>query len=175
MTNQPKPPSSRRPRDLVISLLVLLVPTLVLVGGYQVLAGRHDPVPVDSTAQIAAAHHAGLEVHVPEQLGEQWVPVTAAFQQEELGPTLRLGYLTPDGHPVQLAQTAAPVNDVVGRELGAGAQALEAAPSAGATWWWYDTQQDKRALVRHEAGLTLVIVGPEPAAQELTELAASLR
>jgi hypothetical protein len=169
-----RPRSARRPRDLVISLLVLLVPLLVLVGGYQLLAGRDRAVPVDQSAQIMAARNAGLEVTEPAGLGPAWVPVSATFRSDGAGATLRLGYVTPAGDPVQLVQSTVPAARLLAAELAEPAAPAGTVQVAGTTWHRYAGRPGETALVHQEPGRTMIVVGPA-AGSELGELAASLR
>jgi hypothetical protein len=165
---------SRRPRDLVISLLVLLVPVLVLVGGYQILAERDQPVPVAPDAEIAAAQRAGLEAVEPTGLDPQWVPVSAVFRQVDGGATLRLGYLTPQRAPVQVVQSSVTPERLLPQELVADPTPVGTVTAGGVTWQRYPGREGETALVRHESGHTVLVVGAA-AEPELRELAAALR
>jgi hypothetical protein len=166
------PRSSRRPRDLVISLIVLLVPVLLLFGGYQLLAGRNEPVPVDQSEAIGEAGAAGMPVAVPAGLGEDWVPVSAVFQRPSGGFTLRLGYVTPDRASVQAVQSTVPAELLLPAELPEGATPAGALEVAGQSWQRYESERG-RMLVLLEPDLTTLVVGDASEA-ELSQLAASL-
>lgn len=178
--NHPHPPASRRPRDMVISLVVLLVPLLVLVGGYQLLAGRTQPAEVDPSSTIMAARSAGFEVVQPAGLEPGWVLVSAVFRNLDEGATIRLGYVTPDGGSVQLVQSTVPISQLLAAELAeAGEPAGEVSPTGevdvgGTIWQRYPGRPGETALVLRDEDRTLVVVGSahEP---ELRELAASVR
>lgn len=168
---------SRRPRDMVISLLVLLVPVLVLVGGYQILAERDRPVPVTQEAQeaqIAAAQRAGLDVLTPAGLGEGWAPVSAVFRRLDGGATLRLGYVTPEGASVQVVQSSVAAGQLLPQELVAQPAPEGTVTVGAATWQRYPGRDGERALVRQQPGHTVLVVGAA-AEPELRALAGALR
>lgn len=168
-----KPPrTSRRPRDLVISLVVLLVPVFVLFGGYQLLAGRTEPLRVDQAEAIAEAEAAGLPVVTPAGLAEDWAPVSAVFRRGGGGLTLRLGYVTPEGAGVQLVQSTIPADRLLPAELPEVAVPAGALEVAGGQWQRYQTEQGERSLVRLEPDLTTLVIG-NAAEPELAALAAS--
>ncbi|MPZ28169.1 MAG: DUF4245 family protein [Micromonosporaceae bacterium] len=169
----PVPPPSRRPRDMVISLLVLLVPVVLFVGVYQVLSGRTRPVEVDPQPALAAAAAAGLEVSTPEGLSAGWVPVSAVFQPGEAGDTLRVGYVTPDGGSVQLAQSTVPPEQLLPGELKDPATPAGAVDLAGRPWQAYPPRAGERALVLLEPELTTIVRGTASEA-ELRDLATTL-
>jgi hypothetical protein len=171
--DRPTTRSSRRPRDLVISLLVLLVPVLVLVGGYQLLSGRTEPVAVDPSSAIIAAQQAGLRVAEPVGLASDWVPVSAVFRPVEDGGTLRLGYVTPAGDPVQVVQSTVPADELLAGELPEGVAPAGEIDLGDAVWQRYPGRPGETALMRRESDRTLLVVGPA-SQTELRTLAASL-
>lgn len=175
--DRPAPRSSRGPRDLILSLLVLLIPTLLLVGGYQIVSGRTEPVPVDQSQEIDAARRAGFDVAQPVGLDAEWVPVSAVFRQVEGGATLRLGYVTPDGAPVQVVESTVPADRLLGEELsarpGAPPDRTGEVAVAGAAWERYVGRHGETALVRRDQGRTLLVVG-HASESELRQLAAAL-
>lgn len=164
--------TARGPRDLIISLTVLLVPILVLVGGYQILAGRTEPVAVDPAPALAAAEAGGLGVRTPEP-PTGWVPISAVYGPEEQGGTVRIGYVTPGGGSVQLVQSNLPAEELLVTVLRGGLAPTGTVEVAGRQWQQYTTGQGERALVRLEPELTTVVVGRVDAA-ELVELAAAV-
>jgi len=186
-TDRPAPPPgwertppSRRPRDLVISLLVLLVPVVLFVGVYQVLAGRTRPVEVDPQPALTAAAAAGMEVAVPEGLADGWVPISAVFQPGEDGPagaesgdTLRVGYVTPDGGSVQLVQSTVPADRLLPAELPAPATPAGTVQLEGRAWQDYPPRSGERALALLEPEQTTIVIGSASAA-ELREFAGAL-
>lgn len=162
-------------RDLLLSLLVLLVPVVLLIGGYQVVAGRTAPVAIDPAAELAAAEQAGLEVARPAGLPDGWVPIAADFRQAgdaAAGGTLRVGYVTPEGGSVQLLQSSVPPEQLLPDELPAGLQPAGAWELAGQQWQQY-AGGGERALARLEPERTVLVLGAA-SEQELRELAGSL-
>jgi hypothetical protein len=146
---------------------------LVLVGGYQLLAGRDQPVAIDQAPRIAEAQRAGLDFSGPVDLDSSWVPVSAAFRSVDEGATLRLGYVTPDGEAVQLVQSTVPAAELLAQELSEGASPSGSVDVGGAEWQWYPVRAGERALVLREAARTVIVVGPA-AESELTELATAV-
>src|SRR5690606_25853315 len=174
--DRPAPASSRGPRDLVLSLLVLLIPTVLLVGAYQIVAGRTEPVPVDQSQEIDAARRAGFDVAEPTGLGAEWVPVSAVFRQVEGGATLRLGYLTPAGAPVQVVESTVAADQVLVQELSDGGTPpvpTGVVTVAGSAWERYPGRDGETALVRREPERILLVVGRADES-ELRQLATAL-
>lgn len=159
---------------MLISLAVLLLPVVVLVGGYQILADRQDPVPVDPSARVAAAERAGMEVAEPADLGPAWVPVSAVFDSGRDGATLRIGYVTPDGDPVQVVQSTVPPAQLLKSELTAHPRPDGVVTLAHQRWERYPGRSGERALVSSDATRTVLVVGPADESL-LRELAVSLR
>lgn len=164
--------SARRPRDLVISLLVLLVPVLVLVGGYQILAGRTQPVEIDPAPAITAARADGMAVRAPDGPAG-WVPISAVYAQEGHGGTVRIGYVRPDGGSAQLIQSGAPADLVLAAVLPAGATPAGTVAVAGQPWQHYTAGSGEQALVWLEPELTMLVIG-RMSDGELAELAAAV-
>jgi hypothetical protein len=158
---------------MVISLLVLLVPVVLLVGVYQVLAGRQQPVEVDPQPALTSAAAAGIEVAHPAGLPPGWVPVTAVFQPAGAGGTLRVGYVTPDGGSVQLVQSTLPVERLLPAELPEPAPPAGTVDLAGRSWQVYPPRGGERAMVLLEPAQTTIVLGTtsEP---ELRDFAAAL-
>src|SRR5690606_14145232 len=134
-----RPRARRGPRDMIISLLVLLVPVLVLVGGSQLIAGRAGAAPQD--------------------LGDGWVPVSAQFDEHATGGTLRVGYVTPAGDPVQVVHSTVPPEVLLPQRL------PDAGPPTGEVrlgdenWQRFPGRPNEQALVRMTPGLTTIVVG----------------
>lgn len=171
-------PAARRPargtRDMVISLLVLMLPVLVLFGLFRWVTGGDDPAPVDQEPAVTAARSAGLAAAAPVGLDDGWVPVTAVFQPGDGELTLRLGYLTPAGESVQLVQSTRPVEPLLAAELGPQARPGGEAGLETGVWRTYVEVRGgaERALVRLEPDRTTVVVGGSSEA-ELRALAAA--
>ncbi len=160
----------------MLSLLVLLIPTVLLVGAYQIVAGRTEPVPVDQSQEIDAARRAGFDVAEPTGLGAEWVPVSAVFRQVEGGATLRLGYLTPAGAPVQVVESTVAADQVLVQELSDGGTPpvpTGVVTVAGSAWERYPGRDGETALVRREPERILLVVGRADES-ELRQLATAL-
>lgn len=153
---------------MIISLAVLLVPVVLLVGGYQVLAGRTDPVAVDPAGQVAAARADGVPAVRPQGLADDWTVVAAAYGDG----TLRLGYQTPGGGSVQLVHSTVPADELLAAELADDATPAGRTTVAGAQWQHYDAPEG-RALVRLAHDATVLIHGSAPP-ETLAHLAAAL-
>ncbi|MDG4822864.1 DUF4245 domain-containing protein [Asanoa sp. WMMD1127] len=167
--------SERRPRDMVISMLVLLVPILLAFGVYRVFFDGHDPIPVDASVAIDDARHANaFPVLVPAGLGDDWVTVSARWQEVDGGKALRLGLVTPDGDGVQVVQTDAEPTAFIPAELTADARPEGAVDVAGGSWQSYSTRPGERALVKLDPDRTVIVVG-EADDGELRTLAAALK
>jgi hypothetical protein len=158
---------------MALSLLVLLVPVVLIVGAYRVLYQGDRPVVVDPSAAIAQARAAGIPVAEPTGLGSGWRPVSAQLSRGDLGPILRIGYLTPSEGGVQLVQTSGPADQVLAAELTGDARSEGTQDIDGRTWQRYATRPGERALVLLEPDRTVIVLGTTSEA-ELRELAASL-
>ena len=167
--------SSRRPRDMALSLLVLLIPIALLVGVYRVLHEGEKPVLVDAAPVLAQARGAGdFPVAAPTGLADGWRTLTARYAAGDGRAVLRVGYLTPDGDGVLLIESDRPADALLAEELTAAARPLGAVAVAGRDWQRYAGRPGERALVLLEPERTLIVVGAA-ADDELAELAASLR
>lgn len=157
---------------MVISLLVLLVPVVLLIGGYQLLAGRNQPTEVDPAPALAQARAAGLAVAEPTGLSADWTPVSAVVQPADKGTTLRIGYLTPAGASVQVLQSNIPAEHLLPEEF------PDAGPPAGTVtiadhpWQVYSVPHGQ-ALVRLTPELTTIVRG-SAAEAELHALVAAV-
>jgi hypothetical protein len=167
--------SERSPKDMAISLLVLLVPIALLFAFYRVVLGGDEPVRIDPAAAIEQARAAGaFTVSEPNSLSGGWRSVSAAFQSADGGRTLRIGYVSPEGRGVQLVQSSVPAEQLLPAELTRNRQALGVTEVAGRDWQRYSARTGERALVLLEQRRTVIIVG-DAAEGELRSLASSLR
>lgn len=159
---------------MVLSLLVLLIPVLLLVGGYQVLAGRNEPAGVDPAPALADARAAGLDAIEPGDLGEDWTLVSAVFQRPDGGgATLRLGYAAPGDESAQVVQSTVPAEALLPGELREAGEPTGSVRVAGEPWQRYETRPGERALVRLRPRLTTIVIGTA-ADPDLRTLASSL-
>jgi len=166
-------PAGRRPRDMILSLLVLLIPVALLVGIYRVVHQGDQPVVIDPAPTVAEARDAGFPVAEPAGLGAGWRPVSAVFRSDAEETTLRLGYLTPAGSGVQVVQGTVPVERLLTAELGDSARMEGTVDAGGIPWQRYAAGRLGHALVLLEADRTILVLGNATDA-ELRALAAAL-
>jgi hypothetical protein len=165
--------SERTPKDMAVSMLVLLVPIALLLLFYRLVLDGDDPVTVDPAPTVAAARAADV-FPISEPAGlRDWTPVSASWQEVDGGRALRIGYVSPDGGGVQLIETNAPVQSFLPAELSAEAQPQGDTQIAGKSWQIYTARPGERALVLLEPDRTVYVVGAA-AEEELRELAGSL-
>ncbi|MEU4550926.1 DUF4245 domain-containing protein [Micromonospora violae] len=176
----PAPPavagkSERSPKDMAISLLVLLVPIALLLAFYRGFLGGDQPTTVDPAPAIEQARSANaFPVSQPQGLSADWTTVSARYQSVEGGANLRLGYLTPEGRGVQLLQSNVPADRLLPAELTRQGQPQGPTELAGRTWQLYTARGNQQALVLLEPTRTVIVVG-DARDNELRELAGSLR
>ncbi|WP_433266842.1 DUF4245 domain-containing protein [Micromonospora vinacea] len=167
--------SERSPKDMAISLLVLLVPIALLLAFYRGFLGGDQATTVDPAPAIEQARSANVfPVSQPQGLGAEWKTVSARYQTVEGGANLRLGYLTPEGRGVQLLQSSVPADRLLPAELTSQGQPQGPTELAGRTWQLYTARGNQQALVLLEPTRTMIIVG-DARDNELRELAGSLR
>ncbi|TDC31597.1 DUF4245 domain-containing protein [Micromonospora sp. 15K316] len=167
--------SDRSPKDMAISLLVLLIPIALLLAFYRGFLGGDQPTPVDPTPAVEQAQAAkSFPVSQPAGLGEEWRTVNARYQTVEGGSTLRIGYVTPEGKGAQLLQSSVPAERIIPTELTDRAQPQGQTELAGRNWQRYTARANEQALVLLEPGRTVIVVG-DARENELRELAGSLR
>lgn len=164
---------SRRPRDMILSVGLLLVVVLGLFGLYRCLGGddvRIDPKPAYAEARAAGA----FPVLEPTGLRKGWIPVSAVYQPQDAGAVLRVGWRTPRNGSVQLVEGNLSPDVLLERELGGAVAQPGTVDVNGKAWQAYPGRKGERALVLLEPGRTIMIVGRASDA-ELKELAAALR
>ncbi|WP_018907721.1 DUF4245 domain-containing protein [Salinispora arenicola] len=166
--------SERSPKDMAVSLLVLLVPIALLLAFYRGFLGGDqaavvDPAPALDSAQAAAA----FPVSQPQGLDEGWRTVRADFRTVEGGSTLRLGYLTPEGRGAQVVQSSVPPERLLPAELTDQGQPQGRTDLAGRTWQRYTARSNEQAFVLLEPDRTVIVVG-DARDSELRELAGAL-
>jgi hypothetical protein len=165
---------SRTARDMVLSLVVLLIPLALIVTVFR-LRGGEDVVVVDPAPAIAQAKAANLfPVAAPQALGPEWKPLRAAFQTSDGRGTLRVGYLTPTGGTVQLIESNEDPASLLPRELGDQVRPQGEVAVNGRLWRSSSVRGDERALVNASNGATVIVVG-RAGVDELSVLAGSLR
>ncbi|WP_213452703.1 DUF4245 domain-containing protein [Rhizomonospora bruguierae] len=165
--------STRGPRDILLSLLVLLIPVVVVVAIYRVVQGGDQPVVVDPAPAVADARAAkAFPVAEPAGLPSGWQPIRATYRDR----TLRIGYRTPKGGGVQLVERPGTTDpgQAIHAELSDTARPLGTVDIAGRTWQRYAGRPGESGLVLLEPSRTVVVLG-NAAEAELTSLAAALR
>ena len=165
---------ARSPRDIALSMAVLLVPIFVLLLVYRVFFAGDAPIAIDAGETYATARHsAPFAVEVPQDLPPGWTPIAAKFEKVADGSVLRVSYVPPARTGLQLVESSQPVDSLLPDELGADAQPGNLTDIDGRQWRAYPVVKGGRALVLAADGYTTVIVGTASDA-DLRTLAASL-
>ncbi|TWJ23996.1 uncharacterized protein DUF4245 [Micromonospora endolithica] len=152
--------SERSPKDMAISLLVLLVPIALLLAFYRGFLGGDQPTTVDPAPAIGSARAANaFPVAEPRGLGDDWQTVNATFRTVEDGATLRIGYLTPEGRGLQIVQSSVPAERLLPAELTDQGQPQGQTDLDGRTWQRYTARGNEQALVLLEPNRTVIVVG----------------
>ena len=164
----------RSPRDMAMSLGILLLPIALLLVFYRVVLDGDKPISIDPGATIQQARSAAVfEVVVPQRLGADWHPVSAAFKRDTDGATLRLGYVDPESDPIQLVESSTPTAKLLPVELGADPKAVSTFSDGKRTWQRYDARKGENALLLLEKGRTIIVIGLAES-QSLETFASSL-
>ncbi|MEV6800629.1 DUF4245 domain-containing protein [Micromonospora rifamycinica] len=167
--------SERSPKDMALSLLVLLVPIALLLAFYRGFLGGEQPTVVDAGPAYEQARAANaFPVTEPSGLGSGWRTVSASFRTVDDGANLRVGYLTPEGRGAQLVQSNVPPERLLPAELTAAGQPQGPADLGGPNWQRYTGRGNEQALVLLEPNRTVIVVG-DARDNELRELAGALR
>jgi hypothetical protein len=150
----------RSPRDMALSLGILLLPIALLVLFYRVVLDGDQPVGVDAGPAIQQARSAAVfPVVVPQGLGDDWHTVSATFKRDTDGATLRLGYVDPDSDPIQLVESSVATAKLLPVELGKNPKAVSTFRDGARTWQRYDARDGENALLLLEKGRTIIVVG----------------
>jgi uncharacterized protein DUF4245 len=164
----------RSPRDMAMSLAVLLIPIALLLVFYRVVLGGDSPSNVDPGPALDEAREAALfPVTAPGDLGDRWHVVSATFRRQSDGATLRLGYVDPGREPIQLIESSVAPETLVPAELGKAPTPSDTFRSAERVWRLYIARPGEHALVLTEQHRTIIVVGSADT-KNLETLAASL-
>ncbi len=164
----------RSPRDMAMSLGILLLPIALLLIFYRVVLDGDKPVSIDAEPTIQQARSAAVfPVVVPQGLGDDWHPVSATFKRDADGATLRLGYVDPESDPIQLVESSTPTAKLLPVELGDDPKAVSTFSDGKRTWQRYDARKGENALLLLEKGRTIIVVGLAES-ESLETFAASL-
>ncbi|MGI5247267.1 DUF4245 domain-containing protein [Dactylosporangium sp. CA-139066] len=169
-TQATREPKARRPRDMALSMLVLIVPVFLLVGFYRFL-GHETPPQVDPSEAYGSAQRAGqfqpLQI---ENLPSGWRIESATFTDG----VLRLGVTAPDNGAMQVVESAKPRAELLSTVVSQSAQAGENVMIGGTTWLRVTgTRPGERAIVQTTDPRTVIIVG-QGKDEQLQRLAESL-
>lgn len=166
---------ARSPRDMALSMAVLLVPIFVLLVVYRVFFAGDAPIAVDAGETYATAQHgAHFTVQVPRDLPPGWTPIAAKFETVTDGSVLRVSYVPPARTGLQLVESDRPVNSLLPDELGSDAQPGNLIDIGGLQWRTYPVAKGGgRALVLAADGYTTMISGTASDA-DMRTFAASL-
>lgn len=163
--------AARRPRDMALSMLVLLVPVFLLVGFYRFL-GHEDPPAIDPTEVYGSAQRTGQFTPLrPTDLPPGWRISSATFTDG----VLRLGVTAPSDGAMQLVESAQPAATLIPAIVGTAGTTGAPVSINGADWQRHDGgRPGERALIQSATGRTVIVVGHATDAQ-LQRLATSLR
>jgi len=146
----------RRPRDMALSLAVLLVPIIlaILVGRF--LYGDSTTATADPSLALSGAARASMSppphaAAVPDG----WKLVSALYRDG----VLRLGYLTAADKGVQLIQGSGDPDALIRAELTGTGRELGQVNIGSATWHRWSGRSDESALVRRDDTTTVIVVG----------------
>ncbi|WP_341719040.1 DUF4245 domain-containing protein [Micromonospora sp. FIMYZ51] len=171
---EPAAKSERSPRDMAISLLVLLVPIVLLLAFYRGFLGGDEPTTVDPTPAFEQARSAGaFPVSEPTGLGEGWRTVRATYRMAEGGAILRVGYVTPEGRGLQVVQSDVPAEQLLPTELTNEGQPQGQTDLGTSTWQRYTARGNEQALVLLQPDRTVIVVG-DARDNELREMATAV-
>lgn len=165
--------TARRPKDMIISLAVLLVPIGLIFVGWRFLMSGQDVTPVDYSETVAEAQRAGLAVIEPEGLSDAWVPISHSVEDGGGVTTLRIGYHTPEAAGLQLVESDADRDTVVDVALGSSAKPDGSREVGDQTWTVYRTDDGHTGYVAETEESTIAVVGDAGRA-ELDEFVAAL-
>jgi hypothetical protein len=165
----------RSPRDMVLSLAVLIVPIALLLIFYRVVLSGDAPVAIDPSPKIQEAQLAkAFPVAVPTGLGDDWHAASATFTKQSGGSTLRIGYVDPDKDPIQLVESSVVSSTLLPAELTTKAKPLSDFRAANGVWRLYDGRPGEQALVLADESRTIIVVGKTDVSN-LEHLASSLQ
>ncbi|WP_312033823.1 DUF4245 domain-containing protein [Actinoplanes sp. TBRC 11911] len=166
--------SERRPRDMILSLAVLLVPVAILLVIYRTLFNGDAPITVDPAPTIQEAQQANLfKVAVPQGLGDDWHTASARFTRASNGATLRIGYVDPGKDPIQLIESSVPTDTLLPVELTKAAKPTGTFRATNGVWRQFDGRPGEQALVLADQSRTIIVVG-QADVDNLRKLAGSL-
>ncbi|MET3806702.1 hypothetical protein ABIB25_003722 [Nakamurella sp. UYEF19] len=172
-------------RDMTISMGVIVVGVLILGilnGGFSFSPGKASG-GIAATADVqgrfgTAGRTAGFAVIVPKGVPAAWkgssFSITDPPGTKEAPPTVRAGWLTPDGSYITLIESSGPVAAVLGAEIGQTSGAVSGTVTAGgASWTVSPGVRQETAWTRTAGAVTLLITGNATVA-DFTTLAGTI-
>ncbi|MFF5079778.1 DUF4245 domain-containing protein [Actinoplanes sp. NPDC000266] len=166
---------ARSPKDMAMSLLVLLVPIALLLVFYRTVLNGDAPITVDPAPALQEAQRANIfPVLQPTGLGDDWHVSAATFRRQTAGATLRIGYVDPDKDALQLVESNIPSATLLPTELTKEAKPAGEFRSDAGVWRLYDTRPGEKALVLADQTRTVIVIGKSDVDQ-LEHMAESLR
>jgi hypothetical protein len=167
--------TGRSPKDMAMSLAILIIPIALLLTFYRVVLSGDAPVTIDPAPTIQQAQQANaFPVLVPQGLSDEWHASTATWTRRPEGATLRLGYVDPDDDPVQLVESSVPPATLLSAELTKEAEQRSVFRAPNGVWRLYDARPGEQALVLSDGLRTIIVVGRTDRAN-LEAMAGSLR
>lgn len=163
----------RRPRDMVLSLAVLLLPIAGIFLFWSFLTSDRPVSEIDPASTYTQAEGLGLAVSPPAGLSSEWHPMSSGVKQEDGAVTLRVGYYTPSAGGLQFIASQRDPVDLLEAELGQAPRPDGTVTVDGVDWQSYITVEGNRALVRSDESVTLIIHG-DSVPEELVEFAEAL-
>lgn len=162
-----RPKRNTRSRDMVISMVVLLVP-LMLIMWLLTDDPEPDVTPVDVAPHLARAEEESpYPVLRAEALPEDWVPTRVAWAADGArwidaeparGNSWQLGYLGPDEIYYGVEQRDRDVAQAVNTLTREGEATGETVDAAGWTWERYESDDERtRSLVAREGDMVAVV------------------
>ncbi|GIJ53521.1 DUF4245 domain-containing protein [Virgisporangium aurantiacum] len=165
----------RRPRDMVISIGVLLVVVFTLFGLYRCLGGDGTATVDAGPAYEEARDAKEFPVLEPTGLSDDWKSVSADYQPHSGGATLRVGWRSPDDGALQLIESDILPATLITRELGPDAASTGASVEEGGRQWQvYNARNGETAYVYQDAERTVIVTGKAKEA-EMREFIRSLK
>ena len=150
----------RSPRDMAMSLGILIVPIALLLLFYRLVLDGDKPVSMDPAPTLQQARAAAVfEVVEPQGLGDDWHVQTATWKKDDKGATLRLGYVDPERAPIQLIESSVPTATLLPVELGSDPKAVGTFVDEARAWQRYDARPGENALLLLDKGRTIIVVG----------------
>jgi hypothetical protein len=162
-------------KDMVMTMAVVLVVVafIALYGSRVIFAPGAQPVSGDvPTADVIGGYRHAQEsmdftVTVPTGIPSSWHPnsfTTSSPTTDGAGtlPTVRGGWVTPDGAYVTLIESSGDEGQVLQNEIGSVGDSDAKTRAGGATWTVTDGRRSELAWIRTAGGTTLLITGNAP-------------